>query len=305
MNIAVKKPGEVQAWRIEFSRRRQKDRAPLLREPHMVWVQAHEQNLRAALLEKTPTDGLVVIFVPSGAATPRALQRPLQQWMDAREGEQDASLAVHTTSGRFLWRRGRAMCFGLPDAMQEALVGLIRFSYCELELDNVENEVEDCWVQFEMDIDLMQRMTSRLLRDQWHIEKMAMKATKLRARYLKLLTALEVPKSSLPGADRRLFLELALQADAADRLRMLDDTIEVFEEFYRHQREQFAEYRYFRAEFLVEVLILIALVVQLIAPDQPLMVAFVKLSSWLTPLVTAFVHRTEEMPRLVVGLIGK
>jgi hypothetical protein len=58
-----------------------------------------------------------------------------------------------------------------------------------------------------------------------------------------------------------------LQADAANRLRMLKDAIEVFEDFYKHQRQQFAKYRYFRAEFFVEVLILVALAVQLIAPE--------------------------------------
>jgi hypothetical protein len=202
MNIAVKTPQQVQAWRITFSLQQRFSQPPLIHEPRSVWVKAYEQDLKAALFDDTPGDkatGLTVVFVPSGAATPRSLQKQIETWMESRQGEYGGPVEVHTTSGRFLWRRGRALCFGLPNVLEEALVGLIRFSFCEVELERLETQVQECWPLFETDIGLMQRMTSRALKHQTHIERMTRVATELRARYLRLLAALEAPKSALPG----------------------------------------------------------------------------------------------------------
>ena len=283
MNIAVKQPQQAQAWRIEFTDRARPDEAPLILEPRSVWVTACEQSVTRALRDITPgetSDSIVFIFLPAGGGTPRAFQKQAETWMGSRSGERGPMLEVHTTSGRVLWRRGRAVCFGMPHDLKEPMTGIIRFSFCERELSSLERQVQKCWLELEADILAMKQMSASNIMRQPHIEQMTKLAATMRMEYVRLMTALEAPKSDLPGSDRRLFLELALQANAIDRLRMLDDAIEVYEEFYKHEREQFAEFRYFMLEYRLVLLILLALIVQLLLPDQSITTALISLFHW-------------------------
>ncbi len=263
MNIAIKEPQKALAWRIEFADQALCGEAPHIREPRSAWVQVNYVNSPAVLLDATAPEstvnGLKFVFLPSGAATPYEVQRQAESWMASRPGEDGGTLEVQFRSERLLWRRGRAVCFGSPQATEEVFTAVTRFSFCEGELARLERQARDSWVTLEGDTGLMKRLASHNLERQGHIDTMTRTVTAMRMAHVRLQAALGTSPGDLAGPARRLFLELALQADTDNRLEMLDDAIEALEDFYLHMREQFAEFRYFTTEYRVTVLILIVL----------------------------------------------
>lgn len=285
MNIAVQEPQPQQAlaWRIEFADRPQGVEAPLIQEPRTAWVSVHEVNAPTVLRDTTAPDGigngLTFVFLPSGAATPYEVRRQAESWMASRSGENGNSLEVQFRSERLLWRRGRAICFGSPQATEEVLTAITRFSFCESELAKLELQIKDFWVTLDADMELMKRLSSRNLNRQRHIDAMTRTTTRMRIAHVRLQTALETPSSDVAGAARRLFLELAIQAATDHRLEMLDDAIDAVDDFYLHMREQFSEFRHFIREYRVSVLILLVLLI-----NDLLLLSVDKLIAWL-PIV--------------------
>ena len=302
MNIAIKEPQQAQAWRIAFSDSPLNGEPPLILEPRPVWVKVTELDaadvLASMVVGASATSGLVIICLPPGDTTPLAVRKQVDAWVATQPSDRGNLLEVHTTSGQFLWRPGRAACFGRGRrpgraacfgrgaTLEDAIVGLIHFTFCEDTLTDLERRVQCCWAGIERDKSLMGRMTPMQLKRQQHIEAMARKTTGLRVSYTRLMSALETPHRQLTGADRRLFLELTLQADAVDRLRMLDGATEVLMEFYQHEREHFGEFRYHLSEYRLLVIIVLLILIQLCIPNTPLTVAFMDLFNWLTAAIT-------------------
>jgi hypothetical protein len=286
MNVAAQDLHQPFAWRIDFADRKPIGEAIPIRQPRTVWLRLLRVDAAAALGDtaapESATDGLTLVFVASGAATPYEIQKQAEAWIARRPGEDGASLEVQLRSERLLWRRGRAVCFGSPSATQDILSGVSLFSFCEGELAALERKLQDCWSAIERDTALMTRLSSRSLKRLRDVDAMARMATAMRVAYVRLQTALETPPRELTAPARRLFLELALQADTLDRLRMADDAIEVFEEFYKHIREQFSEFRYFVKEYRVEVLILLALLGDSLASIQTVQQWFASIMHWVS-----------------------
>jgi hypothetical protein len=286
MNINIQKPQQGLAWRIEFAERGEE--MPHIREPRSAWIHIHKIDAPAVLLDVKapdgPVNGLTFVFLPTGVATPFEVQKyAAESWMAARPGEDGDTLEIQYRSERLLWRRGRALCFGSSQAAAEVLAGVSRFSFCESELARLEQQVQISWVMLEGDMELMKRLSSRDLKRQDHINTMTRTATAMSVAYVRLQAALETPPKDLTGPARRLFLELALQADTVDRLRRLDDAIEVLEDFYGDMREQLSEFRYFKKEYLVTFLILLVLFGELlISVDKitPWILGFCKNVLW-------------------------
>jgi hypothetical protein len=164
---------------------------------------------------------------------------------------------------------------------------MIEFADFEDQLVELEQLIVDSWPTLERNTARTRRLTASNLHQQTEIETMAMRATRMRMAYVQLLSIIEVPTD---GPDGRRFLERAIQADAIDRLKMLDDTIELYEEFYRSEREQFSEYRYYHTEIMLMAWILLALVVQLMFPNQSVVAV---VGRWIVvvayPMVTGFI----------------
>ena len=282
MNIAIQKPQQALAWRIEFADRGEEP--PHIREPRLAWVHIHKVDAPAVLLDTTAPEGavngLTFVFLPTGVATPFEVQKhAAESWMAPRPGEDGGTLEIQFRSERLLWRRGRALCFGSSQATAEVLAAVSRFSFCESELARLEEQVQMSWVTLEGDMGLMKRLSSRDLKHQDHINAMTRTATAMSVAYVRLQAALETPPKDLTGPARRLFLELALQADAVDRLRRLDDAIEVLEDFYGDMREQLSEFRYFKKEYLVTFLILLVLF-------SELLISVEKITPWISEFCT-------------------
>ncbi|MGH9809831.1 MAG: hypothetical protein ACRD9W_21710, partial [Terriglobia bacterium] len=145
MTVTLKEPQQVQAWRVSFSERPRLLEPPLIREPRAVWVDVDERGLREAMLDAAAEDGnLTIVFLPAGAGTTRNTQKLVDNWLASPPG--DRSLEVHLAGGRFILRADRAVCFGVPpSSLDDAMVGIIRFTFCERELSRLESRVHESW----------------------------------------------------------------------------------------------------------------------------------------------------------------
>jgi uncharacterized Rmd1/YagE family protein len=83
-----------------------------------------------------------------------------------------------------------------------------------------------------------------------------------RIRLARLSPHLEKPTLSLSGPARRLVSELANQADVPDRLKYVDDRLEVFENLYELANDRLSEYSHFVREYRLELWIVALLVVE-------------------------------------------
>lgn len=87
----------------------------------------------------------------------------------------------------------------------------------------------------------------------------------MRIVFIRLDTALERLDRVLSAPSQRIVSELAQQADTIDRLRLLDDGIELAQEVYDTANDRLLEYRYFHAEYRIEIIIAVILFAELIA----------------------------------------
>ncbi len=263
MNVIMTESQEALAWRIEFVDRPLAAEPPFIRQPRPAWIRVERTNalelLRDPVVPEPAANGLALVFLPSGAATPFEVQKQAESWMASQPGEDGGTLEVQFRSERLLWRRGRAVCFGSLQAADGVCDAVTRFSFCEGDLASLERQVHDSWAGLEDDTGLLKRLSSRNLKREHDIDAKRRAATVMRLAYVRLQTILEKPPSDLSAPSRRLFLELALQADTLNRLRLLDNSIEVIEDFYWDLHEQFAEFRYFIKEYRVTLSIFVVL----------------------------------------------
>ena len=206
----------------------------------------------------------ILIFLPTGAQTSFDIQKQVEAWMGSRPGEHGAPYEVPYRSDRILWRRARAACFGIDEFYDDIRRALAYFSLCERELALLEDRITAGWSGVHEDIPLMHSVTRRELGRQPIVDLRTREAHDMRVAFFRLDTALERLDRVLSAPAQRIVLELAQQADTIDRLRLLDDAIEIAQEVYDTANDRLLEYRYFRSEVIMEIIIAILLLAEFV-----------------------------------------
>ncbi|HUY34169.1 MAG TPA: hypothetical protein VMV69_15585 [Pirellulales bacterium] len=234
---------------------------------------AAERLLEATRREPPAADEFYFLFLPSGAATAIEWQRAAEEWMNgpsppAERPAGDPSTGDLPTidfvaqSDRILWRPGRAVLVGGAKRLEETRAGLIDFSFHEGELRKLEGELEADWPRAESDALPAHDVDRRALDRCGHVGEMSQRMALRRIRLARLAPRLEKASLSLAGSARRLVGELALHADVVDRLKHVDDRLEVFEDLYELANDRLAEFRCFRLEYRLEAWIIAILVIE-------------------------------------------
>ncbi len=220
-----------------------------------------DEVLATAALASPPLDRLDFLFLPSGSASPIELQRRAEAWMnDPAFSPAAPTIDLVLQSDRVLWRPGRAVLLGTSRRMPEMLAGLVDFSFYESELRRLEQELQDAWATAEADVLLTHGIGRASLARQEHVNQMTRSTALRRIRFARLSPHLEKAPATLPGAGRRLATELAMQAEVAERLKYIDDRLEVFEDLYELANDRLSEFRYFSREYRLEAWIVVLLV---------------------------------------------
>ncbi|MBF2951014.1 hypothetical protein HKT30_26545, partial [Pseudomonas aeruginosa] len=154
------------------------------------------------------------------------------------------------------------LVIGNPERCRELLEGLAVFAWHEGHLRRLEDDTAAAWEPAQADVELTQLPRRAALRRQEHVNRQVRRTTLWRMAYVRLESHLEKPPLQLNGAVRRLYNELAMQAEVHDRLATLDDRIEVLQDLYELAADRLGEYRYFRGELRVEWLIVAILLLE-------------------------------------------
>jgi hypothetical protein len=210
-------------------------------------------------------DVLDVLFIPGGSATPFAEQQRAEAWM-AKPADRrcEPTIELVLRSDRILWRPGRALVQGAGERFLELLDGLADFAFHEGELRKLEVELDRDWPAYEADIRLTHAVGDAELAEQQHVNAMTVAATRRRMLFARLERPLEKAAITLPGPARRLVSELAVQAEILERMKSVDDRIEVFEDLYELANDRLCEYHYFSTELRIERWIFVVLFLELI-----------------------------------------
>ena len=264
----------LRAWLIEYASEALSSRTALsvIREPHAAWAYSSSVDAMAALAnEVTPpasANGFVFIFVPSGSSTAYEVQKQAEQWMASRPGEQDGIMEVLFRSECLRWRRGRALCFGTPQLVDDMLAAVTHFSLCEGDLDRLERQADDACAILGKDKHLSDNLKSGDLKRRPHVDAMTRTAIDMRLAYLRIDKALDAPSAEISGSARRVFVELTTLATAKSRLQRLDGVIDAVLEHYKFVNDRFSDYRYHLREHYLVALILILLFLQFIIESR-------------------------------------
>ena len=121
------------------------------------------------------------------------------------------------------------------------------------------------WPAIQSDLPLTHAVAKEELKRQKSVDERTVDAHAMRMDFIRLSTALERLDRTLSAPAQRIVTELSQQADTVDRLRLLDDAIEFAQETYDTVNDRLLEYRYFRTEYRIEVVIAVILLVELIA----------------------------------------
>jgi hypothetical protein len=266
--VDVQQSLQAQAWRIAYASKALAGKTPLtvIRSPRAAWAYAEaiDPALVLAAHAKPALDEFTFVFVPAGQTTPYEVQKEVESWMANRPGESGGAIEIQFRSERLIWRHSRAVCFGDPRALDEILAGVSHFSFCEGELSRIEQKVEEGWSTLQQDTFLTDSLFARDLKNRAHVGTMSRTAVTMLVDYVRIESALESPAAALTGLSRRLFAELAVQANVVDRLRLLDDQLKVVDDFYRLAYERLFDLRSYFSEVRGNTLILVVLMIELL-----------------------------------------
>ena len=239
------------------------------RHPEVRWAIGEpadlEQVLAADLLTSPQHDEFTLLFLPSGADSPVELQRRAEVWVnDLRLPAESPAIDLVVQSDRIVWRPGRALLIGSPRRVGELAVGLAEFSFLEAKLRGLEDGLDSDWPTAEADVSLTHSVDRSAMARRDHVDEMTRRTALRRIQLARLTPLLEKAPLTLSGPMRRLFSELAQQADVVDRLRAADDRLEVFEDLYELANDRFAEFGYFQRGQRLEAWILGVLVLEVL-----------------------------------------
>jgi hypothetical protein len=227
--------------------------------------------------EREDHNRLYFLFLPGGSTTAFDEQKRGEQWM-AKPDDPNAEPTVEILmrSDRVLWRPGRAMMQGAADRLHETLLALADFSYYESELRKLEHELHADGEILSRDVPLTTAAVNKhSLHAVRHVHERTCTMTERRIRYSRLERPLEKPSITLPGAGRRLVSELLVQCEVQERLKAVDERLEVYEDTYELANDRLMEYGNFRAEAKLEIWIIVILLAELL-----LMVAEIGFYFW-------------------------
>lgn len=179
------------------------------------------------------------------------------------------SVCVRTESGARVECRSGRVLVALPaetsTADQEALLkALAEFFFLQHELTSLEGEINGQWGQAKTDLPLASDVHSK------DLDRLNEVAGTTRAVWLRRirLAQLERPmlrsQVALPPGAKKLAARLRRAFDVEGRLEILDGQIECFEYIYEMTNQRMGEYKNFRREFVVEILIALLLAMEVV-----------------------------------------
>lgn len=183
----------------------------------------------------------------------------LQEWV-ASDG---VPVELMLQSDRVLWTPRRAFVLGAADRGDDLVNSLVTFTFFESRLSRLEEEVFALLGKVSHDSHLTHQVGRRDLRRWSDVNDITRRLWSFRACFAAIEPRLEKAPLSLSGQARRLYSELFVIGELADRCEALDGQLEVLEDLYESANDRLSEFSYFSKEYLLEAIIIGVLAVDL------------------------------------------
>ena len=222
-------------------------------------------DVETALSEPDADDWTLTLFVaPSGAATPFELLKRIEAFVlaDERPGLPRIDLSLRT---RFVACGRRALAVAPEASAADAVETLIHFALAVDDCEHVRAETEALWSELPNLVPLTHSVSAADLGRQGQVDAATKRAAAARMTFTELDRRLSGFDAAMSPAVRRQWSELCLQSELLTLLRANEDMIEMLAETCEAANERLTEFRYFRSEWILEVLIVVALAIDLLA----------------------------------------
>ena len=207
---------------------------------------------------------LMLFVAPSGAATSFELLKRIEAFVlaDERPGLPRIDLSLRT---RFVACGRRALAVAPEASAAEAIETLIHFALAVDDCEHVRAESEALWSELPSLVPLTHSVSAADLGRQGQVDAVTKRAAAARMTFIELDRRLSGFDAAMSPMVRRQWSELCLQSELLTLLRANEDMIEMLAETCEAANERLTEFRYFRSEWILEVLIVIALAIDLLA----------------------------------------
>lgn len=226
---------EARAWRLHFQTLPPGPGSPLadadvlaVREPRAVHVVA--EPVDASVPPATTFDSggrsLALLWMP-----PLAAPDADGAWLEGipLEGIRSSTRVVRAglRTARVVWTDRVAVIYAAFDQFEDARDAVIRFTVLERDTCEIEAAMPDVWASIHRNVRLTHTVrASDLRRNGRAVGLMTERVTEMNSRALHNDAAIEQLDTALSAGSKRLFAELALQADLYDRLEGLGEPLD-------------------------------------------------------------------------------
>jgi hypothetical protein len=253
---------EAKGWRVQFKLNPvgADDRTIAIREPRNIFARWTPADIRTppATVNDDGGRSLAVLWMPPGASPDVETS-----WIaDIPAASTPASRVVRAglRTARVVWTDTRAIIYAAPEQLDEALDAVARFTVVERDTRVLEAKMASLWPCIDRDTRLTHTVRQR---DQWlrkgKVNRLTENVTQMSSSALRLEASLEQLDPVLQSNSKRLFAELALQAELYDRLELLGEPIDFAVEHYELINSRMIEAKQASSSLTVEVAILVAL----------------------------------------------
>lgn len=265
---------EAKAWRVQFKTRAvgPDERIHAVREPRSVFAKWIPADIRKppAVIEDDGGRSLAVLWMPPGASPD--IETAWDADIPAVSSAKGRVVRAGLRTARVVWTDTRAIIYAAPEQLDEALDAVARFTVIERDTTALETRMANLWPSIERDTRLTHTIRSL---DHWlrkgKVNRMTEAVTRMASSTLRLEAALQQLDPALQAGSKRLFAELALQAELYDRLELLGEPVDFALEHYELINSRMIEARQANSSLSVEIAILVALVGDLIFVAYPVL----------------------------------
>ena len=253
---------EAKSWRVQFKLNPvvADERSVAIHEPRNIFARYTPADIRTPPATVTDDGGrsLAVLWMPPGASPD--LETSWIADIPAASTASNRVVRAGLRTARVVWTDTRAIIYAAAEQLDEALDAVARFTVVERDTRVLEAKMASLWPCIDRDTRLTHTVRQR---DQWlrkgKVNRLTDNVTQMSSAALRLEASLEQLDPGLQSNSKRLFGELALQAELEDRLELLGEPIDFAVEHYELINSRMIEAKQASSSLTVEVAILVAL----------------------------------------------
>jgi hypothetical protein len=257
---------EAKAWRVRFRTRpiEAQDRVDTITEPRTVHARWTVEDLRTppSPIHDDGGKSLAVLWMPPGASAD--IEVPWLAGIPTVSTAAGRVVRAGLRTARVVWTDTLAIVYAAPEQLDEALDAVTRFTIAERDTAALEARMSAIWPAIRRDTRLTHTIYAR---DQWFrkakVSRVTETVTAMASSALRLEATLEQLDRALQAGSKRLFAELALQAELYDRLEVLGEPIDFALEHYELITSRLLEAQQANGNLKVELAILFVLLCDL------------------------------------------